>query len=66
LNTFEETAEGIDTRWFSGCGFKSRHPGGANFVMCDGSVHFISDTIDYRMYNEMGTRAGGEVVEMPE
>ena len=66
LNTFEETDEGVDNRWYTGCGFKSRHPGGANFVMCDGSVHFVSDTIDYRMYNELGTRAGGEVVETPE
>ena len=33
--------------------------------MCDGSVHFFSETIDYRLYNELGTRAGGEVVTLP-
>jgi prepilin-type N-terminal cleavage/methylation domain-containing protein/prepilin-type processing-associated H-X9-DG protein len=47
------------------CGFKSKHPGGAMFSMADGSVHFISDAIDYRLYNELGTRDGGEMVQLP-
>ena len=47
------------------CGFKSMHPGGAQFVMGDGSVHFISESIDYKLYNELGSRAGGESVSIP-
>ncbi|HVX64097.1 MAG TPA: H-X9-DG-CTERM domain-containing protein [Pirellulales bacterium] len=27
--------------------FGSYHPGGAQFVMCDGSTRFISDNVDY-------------------
>lgn len=30
-------------------GFASNHPGGANFLIGDGSVHFISETIDHRI-----------------
>jgi len=47
------------------CGYKSRHPGGANFAMGDGSVHFFAETIDYRLYNALGSRAGGEPVSPP-
>lgn len=62
LNTME-SAQG--TNWYRTCGFKSYHSGGANFVMGDGSVHFVADGIDYRLYNELGTRAGGEAVSLP-
>jgi prepilin-type N-terminal cleavage/methylation domain-containing protein/prepilin-type processing-associated H-X9-DG protein len=47
------------------CGFKSAHPGGAHFAMVDGSVHFIAEAIDYKVYNDFGTRAGGEIVALP-
>ena len=64
LNTFEicDRRGGIHYR---ACGFKSRHPGGAQFVMGDGSVHFLSEAIDYRLFNELGTRAGNEPVSLP-
>ena len=41
--------------------FRSDHPGGAQFVFVDGSVHFIPDTIDYPVLRALVTRAGGEV-----
>jgi prepilin-type N-terminal cleavage/methylation domain-containing protein/prepilin-type processing-associated H-X9-DG protein len=43
-------------------GFKSRHPGGANFLFADGSVHFLKATTSLRVYCALGSRAGGEVL----
>ena len=45
--------------WGKAMGFKSRHSGGANFVMCDGSTHFISENIDYVTYQKLGDRWDG-------
>ena len=46
-------------------GFHSQHPGGANFAYCDGSVTFISDSIDRSVYRALATISGGEVVHRP-
>jgi prepilin-type N-terminal cleavage/methylation domain-containing protein/prepilin-type processing-associated H-X9-DG protein len=40
----------------------SLHPGGANAVFADGSVHFLKASIDIRVLARLITRAGGEVV----
>jgi prepilin-type processing-associated H-X9-DG protein len=42
--------------------FGSRHPGGANFAMADGSVRFVQQSISPVTFNALGTRAGGEVI----
>jgi prepilin-type N-terminal cleavage/methylation domain-containing protein/prepilin-type processing-associated H-X9-DG protein len=41
---------------------RSRHPGGVNVSFIDGSVHFVSDTIDLDTWRALGSRDGGEVV----
>ncbi|WP_422928197.1 DUF1559 domain-containing protein [Singulisphaera sp. PoT] len=43
-------------------GFKSKHPGGSNFVMADGSVRFLKMSVNPRTYNALGSRAGGEII----
>jgi prepilin-type N-terminal cleavage/methylation domain-containing protein/prepilin-type processing-associated H-X9-DG protein len=43
-------------------GFRSLHPGGANFAMADGSVKFIKNSISVPTYRALATRALGEVL----
>jgi prepilin-type processing-associated H-X9-DG protein len=40
--------------------FGGFHPGGANFVLCDGSVRMINDQIDLAVFQALATRAGGD------
>jgi len=43
-------------------GFVSRHPGGANILFADGSVHFLKKSISLVTYCALGSRNGGEVL----
>ena len=43
-------------------GLSSYHPGGANILMCDGSVRFLKDTVNIQTLWAIGSRAQGEVV----
>ncbi len=39
----------------------SRHPGGVNLLLADGSVRFVKNTIDLRIWQALATIAGGEI-----
>ncbi len=38
------------------------HPGGANMLFADGSVHFLKESTDPRVVVYLITRAGGEII----
>jgi prepilin-type N-terminal cleavage/methylation domain-containing protein len=44
---------------------RSKHTGGVNVAAGDGSVHFVSNAIDLKLWRGLATRAGGEVVNWP-
>lgn len=54
---------GPASNWNYSWGFKSAHPGGAQFVMGDGSVRLVPQTINYLTYQRLGGRADGGVVD---
>jgi prepilin-type N-terminal cleavage/methylation domain-containing protein/prepilin-type processing-associated H-X9-DG protein len=43
-------------------GLSSRHSGGANVAMCDGSVKFLKDSTNIQTIWALGSRAGGEII----
>ena len=43
-------------------GFGSHHPGGAGFLLGDGSVHFLDETIDLWTFGWLGHRNDGQVI----
>lgn len=45
--------------------FRSYHPTGANFLMGDGSVHLIPETIDEAVFKGLSTRNQGEISQLP-
>jgi len=50
--------------WPNVYSFRSRHPGGANFALGDGSVRFVRQTIDLPTYRAMASKSGGETAQL--
>jgi prepilin-type N-terminal cleavage/methylation domain-containing protein/prepilin-type processing-associated H-X9-DG protein len=44
-------------------GFDSEHDGGANFLMGDGAVRFVSDQINLQVYRQLGHRDDGLLLD---
>jgi prepilin-type processing-associated H-X9-DG protein len=73
-NTVPSSAPNCDQNWQSGTapvgcrysaaakGFVSKHPGGANLLFSDGSVHFLKKSISLITWTSLGSRNGGEVL----
>ena len=43
-------------------GSRSRHPGGVNTVLADGSVRFVKDSINIQTWRALSTTQGGEII----
>jgi prepilin-type N-terminal cleavage/methylation domain-containing protein/prepilin-type processing-associated H-X9-DG protein len=43
-------------------GFRSRHTHGVNFTFVDGSVHFLTDSIDHKTFQLLGCKNDGQVI----
>lgn len=52
--------------WNNNYSFFSKHTGGGNFGLADGSVRFISESVDRDIYRGLATIAGGEVATLPD
>jgi type II secretory pathway pseudopilin PulG len=73
-NTFPPAAANCLNQWQNstapnGCrysaaakGFVSMHPAGSNFLLGDGSVKFVKNSISLITFCALGSRAGGEVL----
>ncbi len=55
-----DLASGSNTNGMNG--FKSKHVGGAHFLLSDGSVRFLSENLDRLTYARLGDRWDGGVV----
>lgn len=61
-STSDLSGFGINAADAGADGFGSNHPGGANFLFCDGSVQFLRDGTSKALFSALGTRSGGEII----
>lgn len=61
LGNIDYNKQQTDLRWNWAITFRSLHPSGAHFAMCDASVVFVTENIDHFAYMARASRAGNEV-----
>jgi hypothetical protein len=54
-------AQAYTSNNFNDVSFGSEHPGGAQFLMGDGSIHFINENVSMPIYYSTASMNGGEV-----
>ena len=55
---------GLNNGFFESAG--SEHPYGANFGFADGSIHFLKEDIDTKLYSYLGSMADLKTIQVPE
>jgi prepilin-type N-terminal cleavage/methylation domain-containing protein len=64
ISDYSGYAGGQPERLFNDVRFSSNHTGGAQFLMGDGAVRFVSSNIDFATYQGLATRGGNETVSL--
>lgn len=62
INNFPNPAQ--PNNWPLVMSFRSFHAQGANFLLGDGSVKFVRQTVDFTAYRQHCTKAGGETATL--
>ncbi len=60
-----DSQQACDNLWDAKSSFHSLHPGGAQFVLCDGSTHFLSETINLGTFRRLADRRDGNPDQVP-
>ncbi len=62
--SFDNATEGLHARTIHSGSFAatSRHPGGVNAMLMDGSIRFVKNSIALPVWQALSTRASGEVI----
>lgn len=69
---FTNFREGKDTtvapkpKTYAAVTSRSYHPGGVGVAMMDGSIHFITESVDRELWQDLSTRAGREIAMLPQ
>jgi prepilin-type N-terminal cleavage/methylation domain-containing protein len=61
----QQEGKSLTAPTFAAVTARSYHPTGVMAVLVDGSVHFVSNTINRAVWQALATRDGGEAVQLP-